>query len=601
MIGQSNKLLLAVLGGIIIGCTIAITVHVLFDQFRREGTEGYVSPEITGTDTPEVYDANTLSTLVSSEDKRSPTELIRDVLPVIDHLDRQALEQLLSRVLQPDENSRNKRTAKLVVNRLTELDPRSAFQAVNGLDYFKREWLMPVVMASWARESEIDAITAVSTLTSDSLKKSALHSILANSTGLDNQRVLDRAITLDMDALVKQVLSEVQVRKMHDTPRQAFEFLFMDEVPDQDQRATFNEVAEDWLQRAGTEAFSGLFDVMRTKVRGLSSSWNNLYDFKGLMCEIDIALVWKLLQTDYQDLRHTNLPHSILADWMEEDTDAAIAALDELETKRPVDELWQDVIGSWTASNPSQALQNVEKIPRGHRVYLYTKAIFRLALVGEMYEALRVFEQLETLEVNTYPAQYYLLLGWADHDVPAAIDWVLANTEKGSDFRYAHLRENLSQLAEVDPVRALQVAVENEDLDTADNYYSLPARVLSTVAYRVDVDQAIALLQSRSESANAKEYSVVGEVLITTGREAEAIQLGEQLPIAKQLEYFREIAGRWYVYDPAALIEGLSGLPNEQVQRAVAREILDINSRRPLLTEREIELLQEFDSEDFFR
>lgn len=601
MIGQSNKLLLAVLGGIIIGCTIAITVHVLFDQFRREGTEGYVSPEITGTDTPEVYDANTLSTLVSSEDKRSPTELIRDVLPVIDHLDRQALEQLLSRVLQPDENSRNKRTAKLVVNRLTELDPRSAFQAVNGLDYFKREWLMPVVMASWARESEIDAITAVSTLTSDSLKKSALHSILANSTGLDNQRVLDRAITLDMDALVKQVLSEVQVRKMHDTPRQAFEFLFMDEVPDQDQRATFNEVAEDWLQRAGTEAFSGILDVMRTKVRGLSSSWRNRFDFKGLMCEIDIALVWKLLQTDYQDLRHTNLPHSILADWMEEDTDAAIAALDELETKRPVDELWQDVIGSWTASNPSQALQNVEKIPRGHRVYLYTKAIFRLALVGEMYEALRVFEQLETLEVNTYPAQYYLLLGWADHDVPAAIDWVLANTEKGSDFRYAHLRENLSQLAEVDPVRALQVAVENEDLDTADNYYSLPARVLSTVAYRVDVDQAIALLQSRSESANAKEYSVVGEVLITTGREAEAIQLGEQLPIAKQLEYFREIAGRWYVYDPAALIEGLSGLPNEQVQRAVAREILDINSRRPLLTEREIELLQEFDSEDFFR
>lgn len=601
MIGQSNKLLLAVLGGIVIGCTIAITVHILFDQFQRESTQGYVSPEITGTDTPEVYDANTLGTLVTSEDKRSPTELIRDVLPVIDHLDRQALEQLLSRVLQPDENSRNKRTAKLVVNRLAVLDPSSAFQAVNGLDYFKREWLMPVVMASWARESETDAITAASTLTSDSLKKSALHSILANSTGLDNQRVLDLAITLDMDALVKQVLSEVQVRKMHDTPRQAFEFLFMDEVPDQDQRAIFNEVAEDWLQRAGTEAFSGLFDVMRTKVRGLSSSWNNLYDFKGLMCEIDIALVWKLLQTDYQDLRHTNLPHSILADWMEEDTDAAITALNELETKRPVDDIWQDVIGSWTASNPSQALQNVEKIPRGHRVYLYTKAIFRLALAGEMYEALRVFEQLETLEVNTYPAQYYLLLGWADHDVPAAIDWVLANTEKGSDFRYAHLRENLSQLAEVDPVRALQVAVENEDLDTADNYYSLPARVLSTVAYRVDVDQAIALLRSRSESANAKEYSVVGEVLITTGREAEAIQLGEQLPIAKQLEYFREIAGRWYVYDPAALIEGLSGLPNERVQRTVAREILDINSRRPLLTEREIELLQEFDSEDFFR
>lgn len=601
MIGQSNKLLLAVLGGIVIGCTIAITVHVLFDQFRREGTEGYVSLEITGTDTPEVYDANTLSTLVTSEDKRSPTELIRDVLHVIDHLDRQTLEQHLSRVLQPDENSRNKRTAKLVVSRLAELDPSSAFQAVNGLDYFKREWLMPVVMASWARESETDAITAASTLTSDSLKKSALHSILANSTGLDNQRVLDLAITLDMDALVKQVLSEVQVRKMHDTPRQAFEFLLTDEVPDQDQRDIFNEVAEDWLQRAGTDAFSGLFDVMRTKDRGLSSSWRNLFDFKRRMCEIDIALVWKLLQTDYHELRHTNLPHSILADWMEEDTDAAIAALDELEVKRPVDELWKDVIGSWTASNPSQALQNVEKIPQGHRTYLYTEAIFGLALEGEIYEALQAFEQLETLEVNTYNAQYCLLLGWTDHDVPAAIDWVLANTEKGSDFRYAHLRKNLSALAEVDPVRALQVAVENEDRETADNYYSLPARVIGTVAYRVDVDQAIALLQSRSESANAKEYSVVGEILVMTGREAEAIQLDEKLPIARQLEYFRQITERWYYYDPEALIEGLSGLSNERVQRTVAREILDINSRNPLLTEREIELLREFVTTDFFR
>ncbi|MCY3626661.1 MAG: hypothetical protein OXG88_03360 [Gammaproteobacteria bacterium] len=601
MIGQSNKLLLAVLGGIIIGCAIAITVHILFDQFRREDTQSYVSPEISGTDTPKVYDANTLDTFVTSEENRSPTELTRHVLPVIDHLDREALEELLSRVLQPDENSRNKRTAKLVVNRLVELDPSSAFQSVNGLEYFKREWLMPVVMARWARVSETDAITAASTLTSDSLKKSAIHSILANSTGLDNQRVLDLATTLDMDSLVKQVLSEVQVRKMHDTPRQAFEFLLTDEVPDQDQRDIFNEVAEDWLQRAGTDAFSGLLDIMRSRVPGLYGSWSNLFDFKRRMCEIDIELVWKLLQTDYQDLRHSSLRNSILADWMEEDTDAAIAVLNELETKRPVDELWRDVIGSWTASNPSQALENVEKVPQGHQTHLYTKAIFRLALAGEIYEALRAFEQLETLEVNTFNAQYFLLMGWADHDVSAAIDWVLANTEKGSDFRYAHLRERLYELAHVDPVRALQVAVENEDLETADNYYSLPARVISTVAYRIDVDQAIALLQSRSESANAKEYSVVGEVLVTTGRETEAIQLGEQLPIAKQLEYFRQITERWYIHDPEALIERLSGLPNELVQRTVAREILDINSRRPLLTETEIELLREFVTEDVFR
>ncbi len=534
---------------------------------------------------------------LTSEDVQSPTDLIRQLLPLIDRLDQEALEELFNSVLQPNENSRNNTIARLVIDRLTELDPSSAFQLVNRLDYFKREWLIPVVMARWGSVSVADAIAATATLSTD-LKKSATRNILTNSPALDNQFLLDLATTLDMDVVVKQVLSELQVQKMLDKPKQAFEFLFSDDVPDQDQYDLFNELAEDWLRRDGIDAFSGIFEILRTNEPGVSSDWSNYYDFARQMCDVDVELVWELLQTEYQDIRDTTLRKSVLAHWMQEDTDAAIVAMKELETKAPVDELYRDVIWWWASENPHHALQNVEKVPQGLRSHLYSQTIFSLSLKGEIDKALQVLEQMQALEVNTGDAQNYLIMGWTNHDMSAAIDWVMANTEAGSDLRNNLLERNITDLAREDPVRALQLAVENQDPASANSRYSLPAQVIYTVAMRVDVDQALELLQRRSETTNPNEYSVVGSELVLIGRESEAIQIGEQLSDDMQPEYFRNITWRWYLNDPVALINSLPKLPNEQVQLVVAGEILNSNRRNPLLSAEEIAYLENFVGED---
>lgn len=591
MLGQSSKLPLAVFGGVLLGCAIAATVHLLVNQFPREDTEHDVPPEISVSDTPKVYDTKTRDTIVTAEKVQSFTEQLQQSLPVIDQLDQQGLEELFNSVLH--ENSRNTTVASLVIDRLTELNPNSAFQMVNRLDYFKREWLIPVVMARWGSVNVVDAMTAAATLSTE-LKKSAIYSILANSTALDNQFLVDLGASLDMDAVVKQVLSELQVQKMFDKPRDAFEFLFADEVPDQDQHDLFNELAEDWLRRAGTEAFSGLFEILRTNESDVNSSWSNAYDITHQMCDVDVQLVWELLQTEYQDIRDSTMRISVLAHWMEEETAAAIDALNELETKGPVDELYRDVIWFWTSSNPHHAIQNIEKIPQGFHSHFYSQAIFSLSLKGEIDEALQVLEQMETLEVNTGDAQELLVMAWANHDMKAAIDWTMANTDQGSDSRNSLLARNIDDLAREDPIRALQLAVENEDPAAANSSYSLPVRVIDTVATYVDVDQALELLQRRSETTNPNEYSVVGTELVLIGREAEAIQIGEQLSEAMQLEYFRQITWRWYLNDPVGLIDSLPKLPNEPVQLAVAQEILNSNRRSPLLSAEEIAYLEDF-------
>jgi len=597
LLGQSSKLPLVVFGGVILGCAIAVVVHVLLNQYPREDTEHYVPPEISISDTPEVYDANTLNTIVASEDVQSPTDLIRQILPSIDQLDQEALEELFNSVLQPNENSRNNTIARLVIDRLTELDPSSAFQLVDRLDYFKREWLIPVVMARWGSVNVADAIAATATLSTD-LKKSAIRSILANSPALDNQLLLDLATTLDMDAVVKQVLSELQVQKMLDKPKQAFEFLFSDDVPDQDQYDLFNELAEDWLRRGGIDAFSGIFEILRTNEPGVSSDWSNYYDFARQMCDVDVELVWELLQTEYQDIRDTTLRKSVLAHWMQEDTDAAIVAVKELETKAPVDELYRDVIRWWASENPHHALQNVEKVPQGLRNHLYSQTIFSLSLKGEIDKALQVLEQMEALEVSTGEAQNYLIMGWTNHDMSAAMDWVMTNTEEGSELRNTLLRRNIDDLARLDPIKALRLAVENADPEAANASYSLPAQVIYTVATWVDIDQAIELLQRRSDSTNPNEYSAVGSELVLIGREAEAIQIGAQLSDDMQPEYFRNITWRWYLHDPEVLIDSLPKLPNERVQLAVAQEILRGNSSIPLLSAEEIAYLEDFVGEE---
>lgn len=591
MLGQSSKLPLAVFGGVLLGCAIAATVHLLVNQFPREDTEHYVPPEISVSDTPKVYDTKTRDTIVTAEKVQSFTEQIQQSLPVIDQLDQQGLEELFNSVLH--ENSRNTTVASLVIDRLTELNPNSAFQMVNRLDYFKREWLIPVVMARWGSDNVADAMTAAATLSTE-LKKSAIHSILANSTALDNQFLVDLGASLDMDAVVKQVLSELQVQKMFDKPRDAFEFLLTDEVSDQDQHDLFNELAEDWLRRAGTEAFSGLFEILRTNESDLNFSWSNTYDITRQMCDVDVQLVWELLQTEYQDIRDPTMRISVLAHWMEEDTAAGIVAINELETKGPVDELYRDVIRFWTSSNPHHAIQNIEKIPQGFLSHLYSQAIFSLSLKGEIDEALQVLEQMEALEENTGDAQNYLIMGWTNHDMSAAMDWLMANTEEGSELRSTLLGRNIDDLAREDPIRALQLAVENEDPAAANSDYTLPARVIDSVATWVDVDQALELLQRRSETTNPNEYSIVCSELVLIGREAEAIQIGEQLSEAMQLEYFRQITWGWYLNDPADLIDSLPKLPNKQVQLVVAQEILDSNGNRPLLSEEEIAYLEDF-------
>lgn len=591
MLGQSSKLPLAVFGGVLLGCAIAATVHLLVNQFPREDTEHYVPPEISVSDTPKVYDPKTRDTVVTAEKVQSFTEQLQQSLPVIDQLDQQGLEELFNSVLH--ENSRNTTVASLVIDRVTELDPNSAFQMVNRLDYFKREWLIPVVMARWGSDNVADAMTAAATLSTE-LKKSAIHSILANSTALDNQFLVDLGASLDMDAVVKQVLSELQVQKMFDKPREAFDFLFADEVPDQDQYDLFDELADEWLRNAGTEAFSGLFEILLTKESNVNSSWSNAYEITSKMCDVDVQLVWELLQTEDQDTRDSTMRTSVLAHWMEEDTSAAIVALNELETKGPVDELYRNVIRYWTRRNPHHAIQNIEKIPGGHHSHLYSQAILSLSQEGEIDEALQVLEQMETLEVNTGDAQELLVMAWANHDLTAAMDWTMANTDQGSDSRNSLLGQNINDLAREDPIRALQLAVENEDPAGANSSYSLPVRVIDTVATYVDVDQALELLERRSETTNPNEYSVVGTELVLIGREAEAIQIGEQLSEAMQLEYFRHLTWPWYRNDPVGLIDSLPKLPNEQVQLAVAQEILKNNSYRPLLSAEEIGYLEDF-------
>ena len=311
------------------------------------------------------------------------------------------------------------------------------------------------------------------------------------------------------------------------------------------------------------------------------------------LVELDPPLLWELVENEYQDLRDS-LRASILGRWVQRDIDAAQAAIQELDQDEYVEELYRSMISYGLASDPLHLVQQVDKFPQGHRGYLLTEAIFDLALDGDIDVAFDVLKQMEGLEVNTNRAVELLVMGWTNHDITAAIDWVLQNVEKGSDLQGSILRTSIRELTEFDPDYALALAIEFNDPRYVDSRISLPIMVIGAVAGQGDFETARRLLGEIGEPQTSFGHSEIGTKLLRTGRIDEAIELGKELPDTMQVQYYDQLVYQWILIDAVDFLGRFSTFSNELVQSAIAKSVLSDNTLRKLLSTEEIAYLEEF-------
>ena len=584
-------------GSMIIGAFLAAVVFFLLYGFWFPKSQdiAVVTPDDNGpnhgpmsaVEISQIYDT------IDSPETLSPTSLIVRLLPSVEQMDQQALEELFEHISSKNTNRRHQTLEQLVIHRLAELEPKTAFETISSLDYLKQEQLIPLLMSQWSSENLEEALSAAATL-KGKLRNSALTSALSRLSDAAHQQALEFAIDLGIEAKVKQALSEVKIRRAMNNPREAFEITMSDDVPDEDQLDLFGEVTEMWLDSEGTQAVPPLLEILQSKndARGWSS-WRYFYDLLDQLVEFDPPLMWKLVETEYQDLRDSARA-SILGRWVQIDIDGAKAALQNLDQDENVEELYRTMIDYGLSDNPLHLVQQVDKFPEGHRGYLLTEAIFDLALDGEIDAAFDVLRQLEGLEVNTDRAIELLVMGWDNYDMLAAMDWVLENTEKGSDFQGSILRSSIDAFAKFDPERALAVALEYDDPQFADSRLSLPIMVIDAMADERDFETARALLAQLGEPQTHLGHLEIGAEMVRNRRIDEAIELGRELPNALQVEYFDDLAYQWVLIDADDFLSRFSTFSNELVQSAMANQALSRGPLRKLLSAEEIAYLEQF-------
>ena len=532
--------------------------------------------------------------IIDSSELQSPTALTAQLLPSFEQMGQQALQELFEHVSSKIRNQQQQTLEQLIFRRLADVDPKAAFETIISLDYFKQEQLIPMVMSRWSRESLEDALSAAATM-KGGLRLSALTSALSGLSEAAHQQALEFATDLGIESKVKQALSEIKIRSALHNPAEAFEITLTDEVPDEDQLDLFGEASELWLSSEGTKAIPQLLEILQTKEGYGRNFWPYYYELANQLAEFDPPLVWELVENDYQGLRES-LRASILGRWVQIDIDGAQAALQELDQDEYVEELYRSMIQYGLSDDPLLLVQQVEKFPRGHQGHLLQEAVFVLALYGDIDAAFDVLKQMEGLEVNTNGAIELLVMGWTNHDTVAAIDWVLQNTEKGSEFQGSLLRANIGDLTEFDPDQALAVAIEYDDPRYVDSWISLPILVIRTVVRQGDIEMARRLLGQLGEPKNSLGHDQIGSKLIRTGRIDEAIDLGNELSDTLQVEYYDNIAYQWILMETEDFLDRLPTFSNELVQSAMADVVLSDNRLKRLLSDKEIAYLEEFSS-----
>lgn len=584
------------LGSMVVGVFVAVGVFFLVYSLlpAKSNDIAHVEPNDNDSiqEAESSVDMHQLYDVIDSPELQSPSALTVQLLPSFEQMGQQALEELFEHVSLKSRSQLQQTLEQLIIRRLANVDPQVAFETIIGLDYFKQEQLIPIVMSSWASENLEDALSTAATLKGD-LRISALTSALSRLSDAVHQQALEIANDLGIEPKVKQALSELKVRRAMHNPQEAFKITLADEVPDEEQVDLLGEVTELWLSTEGTKAIPQLLEILQTKNDPGMSQWPFFYELVDQLVELDPPLLWELVENEYPDLRDS-LRASILGRWVQIDIDGAQAALQELDQDEYVEELYRSMIRYGLTDNPLHLVLQVDKFPKGKRGFLLTQGIFGLALDGDIDEALDVLKQMEGLEVNTNQAVELLVTGWTNHDISAAIDWVLENFEKGSETQRSILRYNIRELTEFDPDQALAVAIEYRDPRRVDSQFSLPNMVIGAVAGQGDFETARRLLGQLGEPKNPLAYYEVGAKLVSVGRIDEAIELGNELPETSQVQYYDQLAFRWVWIDADDFLDRFATFSNERVQSAMANTVLSNRSRRNLLSPEEIAYLEEF-------
>ena len=279
--------------------------------------------------------------------------------------------------------------------------------------------------------------------------------------------------------------------------------------------------------------------------------------------------------------------------WVKQDPSAAIEAITSQAYLNSMMSEVSSLLEPWIQAVSEDIFDHLDLVPTDIQISAIRFAINHLAQNKPPEQVIELLEQFRQRGFNTLEATDAFVRVWSRQDPNAAIDWVVQNLDKGTGYGQSMLFGTIPEVAKLNPERAMEIALEHpvESL--------LEFSVVSGLLSEEKIESALSLLpQVRDSYLKVTIYSSVGSALIEVGRIDDALALAEGLEDSQKPRFYVWLVFPWLQNDLESLFEYLPKLESAKIRSMVASTILDAPDRHVDLSEKEVEFVQSFVSDE---
>lgn len=429
--------------------------------------------------------------------------------------------------------------------------------------------LISIVFSVWSMNDLTAAIERASDLT-DNPRKLALAGILTSQIGATFEELLEIAVSLGSEKhAIDAYLSSFNVENLDD-PRFAWEEVSSHaETRDLSHEWVIKNVVLRWYEQDGVS----IVDEIQATETSATIKWETtrLVLLRALQDTPELAFRHALKIPI--DMRYgMPVASEVVRVWAVTDPQAAYDILDEVEDEFLLDMLPAQVVSTWAWNDPNYVLENIENFPPNLRQSATSSAIGAIAVTAPQ-EAIELALNLRNSPARSRSISNVLNV-WVQTDLEAAVSWVQSGSR--SEQKQLELASSLIDWIVYDhPQRAFEIARRETVLEWDDT--GLEADVVRYIAQHRSVETAIELLtRVREGKTRAVAAAEVAETLIGNGHTTRALQLGLDLPVSEQIEFFPRITEKWVSIDPNSFVESIEEIPTAELRSRLVTKLFDI-------------------------
>ncbi|MYC25905.1 MAG: hypothetical protein F4X56_08325 [Gammaproteobacteria bacterium] len=572
------------LSGLALGVSLGLLVSFVF--FSPTGSKTVTKPntDITLPSPKNDADQEDLASAPTSLDailKLETASARRLALyELIQHQGEEQIADLLRLSFSISSDKHLSSVQDLLFAALARLNPELSLELVWQSERSSWDTFFNTVFKEWGNSDPQLALQTGSEL-GEPWQSKAFRTVFQTRQDFSDSERTELASSFGATRVLNELTFDIQIDKVMDEPRTAFELILQADVPDFRKSETAAWITERWLETDDINNIGSMLSLVYEVFSEDQYQWRIVVS---TIAETNPKLVWKQLSTLTLDAQKM-LNDEVFKVWVKQDPTEAVTALNDYESMSS--ELWElpALYAAWVRVDWEQLPEKIDLVPVDHQPRMLTIAVRDLAPRIEPRELLEQLRKLQDVGVNTKSTLESYFTNLSDWDPVAALQLASEYLDEGSYVFSLILRE----LAVGDVNKAMEFALQQPEST------GLEQSVVRTMFGQGWLEKGLELLPKvRNGTSTTNLYVSAGSLLIENGRISEAIELAKKLPEGDQTEYFVNLSGFSSYSNSFLFVEILPQLPSEEIRAQVAEHMLRIDSFLGALTDDEIEVVSSF-------